>query len=124
MLLGCQVRIERQHFSRLLPRRHTDRQGLKRPPHNGHWRSDASPPSSKPRVEMFDRDQARALLVELGGMSRLLEDADPAQRSRVYDALGLRGVLRPVENELVLTSSPRGLEVRVGGATCTITPRP
>ena len=72
---------------------------------------------------LADRDIVREALTEIGGLTGLLTSSDPAGRAHLYDSGGISGTYEPQVNRLILTTHPVGHVVRVGGMSCTITPR-
>ena len=72
---------------------------------------------------MIDRDVVRDVLTEIGGLVGLLVEGDQVDRARFYEAVKISGTYEPQVNRLTLSTHPVGHMVRVGGATCTITPR-
>jgi site-specific DNA recombinase len=72
------------------------------------------------RLEAPDRlnpDDIAKMLEELGGMASVLKDATPAEKTSIYQELGLRLVYRPEEKTLVATADLGRVVSRVGGGT-------
>jgi len=79
----------------------------------------AATPSEAPTVA-----DLRALIEGLGDMVAVLASADPHKRAELYKALGLRLTWHPKEKKVLVEAQPAGvLAERVGGGTCTLTPR-
>lgn len=59
-----------------------------------------------------------AVVTELGGLVRVLEGADPADRAELYAALGVEITYQPHPRTAVLAVEPQALgQARVGGGT-------
>jgi site-specific DNA recombinase len=59
-----------------------------------------------------------AVVTDLGGLSRVLKDADPEERSELYAALGVEITYQPDPRTAVLAVEPQALgQARVGGGT-------
>jgi hypothetical protein len=71
----------------------------------------------------MSRDQIADLVKELGGLVAVLPEADPGERSAIYQQLGLRLVYHPQEQAVRIQaqpgSTPHGRTVCVRGATRT-----
>jgi site-specific DNA recombinase len=69
----------------------------------------------------MSRDQIADLVKELGGLVAVLPEADPADRSAIYQQLGLRLVYHPQEQTVRIQaqpgSTPHGKTVCVRGGT-------
>jgi site-specific DNA recombinase len=61
----------------------------------------------------------RALLEELGDLAAGLDLADPEQRARFYEEMGISGLYQPANRIVMITANPdlRRRTVRVGGGT-------
>ncbi len=67
-------------------------------------------------------DQVKALVKALRDIVDVLADAEPADKSELYDQLGISLSYDP-DGTVSVQAHPRGVQVRVGGGTCTLTPR-
>ncbi len=61
-------------------------------------------------------EQVKALATALKDIVTVLSDADPADKSELYDQLGISLAYNP-DGTVTVESQPRGLTVRVGGGT-------
>lgn len=69
------------------------------------------------------RNEIRALIGRLNEIAGILRDADPEDKRAIYDELGVELRYHPDTTGVhVAAGAPHVLRVRVGGATCTITP--
>ena len=68
------------------------------------------------------KSQARALVEALRDIVDVLADADPADKAELYAELGVSPTYH-TDGRVAVEALPRGVQVRVGGGTCTLTPR-
>jgi predicted nuclease of predicted toxin-antitoxin system len=61
-------------------------------------------------------EQVKALVTALRGIVDVLADAEPADKSELYDQLGISLAYNP-DGTVTVESRPRGVEVCVGGGT-------
>jgi 2-methylisocitrate lyase-like PEP mutase family enzyme len=75
--------------------------------------------ASANRRQPLDPAMVRALLEELGNLAAGLDLADPTQRARFYQEMGISGLYEPAERIVLITAKPaiRRPTVRVGGGT-------
>ena len=66
--------------------------------------------------------QARALVEALKDIVTVLAEADQEDKAELYAELGVNLTYHP-EGRVTVQKKPRGVEVRVGGATRTVSPR-
>src|SRR6266540_15817 len=78
--------------------------------------------SASQQQVVVDPGMVRALLEELGDLAAGLDLADPQQRARFYEEMGISGLYQPANRIVMITANPdlRRRTVRVGGATPTI----
>lgn len=62
-------------------------------------------------------EQVKALVTAFKDIVTVLSDADLADKSELYDQLGISLAYDP-DGTVTVESQPRGLTVRVGGGTC------
>ncbi len=67
-------------------------------------------------------EQVKALVAALRDIVAVLADADPVARAAAYNDFGVALTYTP-DGLVGVQAHPRGVEVRVGGGTCTLTPR-
>jgi site-specific DNA recombinase len=72
---------------------------------------------AQPRSPFADRDTLWKTLVDLGGMSGVLASGDRHDRALFYEAVGITGLYKPHDDQVILSTSPRGHMVRVEGGT-------
>jgi hypothetical protein len=71
----------------------------------------------EPKPAFADRESLRSALTHLGGLSGILKNGDQRDRAAFYEAVGITGLYKPGANQVILTTSPVGHMVRVGGGT-------
>lgn len=95
------------------------RSALRRPAELGH------PPSHHPTLkrgapqipgDKLASEQVKALVKALNEIVSLLADAEPADKTDLYDRLGISLAYDP-DGSVTVESRPRGVQVRVGGGT-------
>lgn len=72
---------------------------------------------AQPKSPFADRDTLWEALTDLGGMSGVLTGGDQRDRAKFYEAVGISGLYKPHEDQVILTTSPRGHMVCVEGGT-------
>lgn len=101
--------------------------GVRRITHDGNatgsqrtweWTSPRKPQAR----HQLARSQVKALVRALRDIVDVLADADPTAKAEVYNDLGLKLDYSP-DGTVSVEARPRGVIVRVGGGTRTITPR-
>ena len=67
-------------------------------------------------------EQVKALVTALRDIVAVRADADPVGRAAVYNDFGVALTYTP-DGSVGVQAHRRGVQVRVGGGTCTLTPR-
>jgi site-specific DNA recombinase len=62
-------------------------------------------------------EEVKALVKALEDIVTVLANADPADKSELYDQLGISLAYEP-DGTVTVESRPRGVQARVGGGTC------
>ena len=73
--------------------------------------------STSSSEERLTAPEIDCLLDELGGLEQVLNDATPAERVTIYQALGLRLTYQPGDNTVVATADLGRVLSGVGGGT-------
>jgi site-specific DNA recombinase len=68
-------------------------------------------------------EQVKALASALRDIVEVLAEADLDDKARLYSELGISLTLAPAAGIVHVRAHPRGVQVRVGGGTCGLTPR-
>jgi site-specific DNA recombinase len=72
--------------------------------------------------DRMTKEQVKALVAALRDIVDVLADAEPADKAELYDELGVTLEYNP-DGTVAVKAQPRGVNVRVGGATCGPAPR-